>query len=385
LKIGYLSADLHEHATAYLLAGVLEKHSRENVEVIAYSYGPDNDSLMRRRLVAACDRFREISRLSDAAAADAIREDGIHILVDLKGWTAHARPEILLHEPAPVKVNWLGYPGTMGQAVYADYLIGDPIATPPESSAFFSETLALMPHCYQPNDDRRPLGAQPSRAELGLPEDGTVFCSFNQSYKISPDVFDVWCRLLREVSGSVLWLLAPPTEAQENLRSEAAARGVDTERLIFAQKLPVEAHLGRLQVADIALDTSPYNSHTTASDALWAGVPLVCFRGDRFAGRVAASIVSAAGVPELAGDSLEDYFHIAYSLATRPARLQALKTRIQPLRRNCPLFDTAGFTHDLEELYQRMWSDHQEGKKRILLPVGQPKGDCPVPVGPAVA
>jgi len=369
LRIGYLSSDFHEHATSYLLAGVLEQHDPQEVRVFAYSYGPDEESSARDRIRTACTgAFRDIASVDDAAAARLMREDGIDILIDLKGWTSGARHEILLHDPAPIKVNWLGYPGSMGDRVFADYILGDPIVTPVESQACFSETLALMPHCYQPNDDKRQRGNARPRAELGLPESGVVFCSFNQNYKITPDILDLWCRLLTEVDGSVLWLLDPADEAKANLLREAQSRGIGAERLVFAPFMPATEHLGRLQAADIALDTAPYNSHTTAADALWSGVPVVCFRGDRFAGRVAASIVSAAGLNELVGESPEDYYRIALELAKDPLRLQAVKARLADAREQCPLFDTPGFARDLEGVYRRMWEAHRSGKREAILP-----------------
>jgi predicted O-linked N-acetylglucosamine transferase (SPINDLY family) len=258
----------------------------------------------------------------------------------------------------------------MGHRAFADYLIGDAIATPEASACNFSETLAMMPHSYMPSDNTRVRGSRPSRREAGLPETGVVFCCFNQPYKITPDVFDVWCRLLREVPGSVLWLVTPHPDARANLLREAAARGVDESRLVFAPFAPtIEEHLGRLQLADIALDTAPYNSHSTGVDALWCGVPLVCVRGQRFAGRVAASIVTAAGVPELARDDLDDYHRTALALATDAQALRAMKERLEDARGKSALFDTSGFARDLEALYLRMWEDHCAGRREIIRPL----------------
>ena len=372
LRVGYLSADFREHAVSHVLAGVLEHHDAARVEAYAYSYAPDQDSPMRTRLRKAFGaRFRDISQVDDATAAGMIRADDVDILVDLTGWTANARYEILLQDPAPVKVNWLGYAGSMGDRALADYLIGDTVATPPASAPWFTESLALLPHSYMPTDNGRIRGPRPGRAEAGLPETGVVFCSFNQPYKITPDVFAVWCRLLSEVPDSVLWLASPHEDVRANLLREAAARGVDADRLVFAPYAPtIQDHLGRLQLADIALDTAPYNSHSTGVDALWCGVPLVCLRGQRFAGRVAASLVAAAGVPELAVDTLEDYHRLALALATDADALRAMKSRLEDARSRAPLFDTAGFARDLEALYLRIRESHRAGSTATIPPAG---------------
>jgi predicted O-linked N-acetylglucosamine transferase (SPINDLY family) len=265
--------------------------------------------------------------------------------------------------PAPVQVNWLGYPGTMGHERLADYIIGDPVVTPLTHAPFYSETLALMPHCYQPNDRGREVGPAPTRASLGLPEKGFVFCSFNQSHKIAPEVFDLWLRLLSEVPGSVLWLLEDNCDAaRENLRREAALRGISPERLLFAPKLPPVEHLARLPLADLMLDTFPYTSHTTASDALWMGLPLVTRLGETFAARVAASLLRAAGLPQLAATSFDGYFNLALDLARRPLELAALKNHLAAHRLTCPLFDSTRFTHDLERLFERLWDARLSGR-----------------------
>ena len=365
LRVGYLSADFREHAVSHVLAGVLEHHDRRRVETFAYSYAREDDSPMRARLRRTFgSRFRDIADSDDAEAARAIRADGIDILVDLTGWTSNARYEILLHDPAPLKVNWLGYAGSMGHPVFADYLIGDAISTPESSAHGFTETLALMPHTYMPSDNARPLGTPPSRREAGLPDGGVVFCSFNQPYKITPEVFAIWCLLLHQVPDSVLWLVSPPPGTRANLLREAAARGIAESRLVFAPFVPtIEAHLARLQLADIALDTAPYNSHSTAVDALWCGVPLVCVRGERFAGRVAASIVTAAGVPELACATLSEYHAKALSLATDADALRTVRQRLVEARTGSPLFDTAGFARDLESLYLRIWGEYRAGRR----------------------
>jgi predicted O-linked N-acetylglucosamine transferase (SPINDLY family) len=354
LRIGYLSADFHEHATAYLMAEVFELHDRERFETVAYSYGQDDKSPMRARLQQAFDRFIDIRALTTEDAAKCIRADGIDVLVDLKGYTAHTRSQILALRPAPVQVNYLGYPGTMG-ADFVDYLIGDAVVTPPDHAEHYSEQLALLPHAYQPNDRKRPIAEKPTRAACGLPEEAFVFCGFNQSFKILPAVFDVWMRLLRETPNSVLWLLQSNPLAERNLKAEAQARGVAPERLIFAPRLPLAQHLARQQWADLLLDTLPYNAHTTASDALWTGVPVVTCLGDTFAGRVAASLLHAVGLPELVTHSLEDYAALALRLAHSPAELAGLKHRLLAARETAPLFDATQFTRDIESLYIQMW------------------------------
>lgn len=354
IRLGYLSADFHEHATAYLMAEVFELHDRERFEVIAYSYGPDDGSLMRARLNLAFDRFEDVRALTAEGAAQKIHADGIDILIDLKGYTAHTRSEILALRPAPIQINYLGYPGTMG-AEFVDYLIGDSVVTPKEHARFYTEKLMTMPHSYQPNDRHRPLPAKPGRTACGLPEQGFVFCGFNQTFKILPEIFDIWMRLLREVPGSVLWLLQANSDlAAENLRREAEARGVAADRLIFAPRLPLAEHLARQQHADLLLDTLPYNAHTTASDALWMGVPVVTCMGETFATRVAASLLHAVGLPELVTTSLQDYEALALQLAQQPERSRSLKERLVANRSMAPLFDTVQFTRDLEACYQAM-------------------------------
>jgi protein O-GlcNAc transferase len=361
IRLGYLSADFHEHATAYLMAEVFELHDRSRFETVAYSYGPDDGSAMRSRLKKAFDRFEDVRAISTEDAARRIHADGIDILIDLKGYTAHTRSQILALRPAPVQVNFLGYPGTMG-APFVDYLIGDVIVTPPEHAAHFTEKLALLPHAYQPNDRHRQIAPMPTRAECGLPEEAFVFCGFNQSFKILPEMFEVWMRLLREVPGSVLWLLQTNRWAEQNLRREAEGRGVDASRLIFAPRLPLSQHLARQQFADLLLDTLPYNAHTTASDALWTGVPVVTCMGDTFAARVAGSLLHAVGLPELITQSMEDYAQLALKLALEPEALQRVKTKLGKNRDTAPLFDSAGFTRDLEALYERMQACWLEGR-----------------------
>lgn len=369
IRLGYLSADFHEHATAYLMAEMFELHDASRFEVMAYSYGPDDGSAMRVRLQRAFHRFEDIRVLTAEQAARKIHADGIDILVDLKGYTAHTRSQILALRPAPIQVNYLGYPGTMG-ADFVDYLIGDAIVTPAEHAGDYTEKLALMPHAYQPNDRQRPVAATPARVACGLPEQAFVFCGFNQTFKILPAVFDVWMRLLREVPGSVLWLLQGNLLAERNLRREAEVRGVDAGRLIFAPRLPLAQHLARQHLADLLLDTLPYNAHTTASDALWAGVPVVTCMGETFAARVAASLLHAVGLPELVTHTLEDYAALAIDLALRPERMESIRAKLKSNRETAPLFDTQKFTRDIETLYERMWAAWLAGKPAELIRTG---------------
>jgi predicted O-linked N-acetylglucosamine transferase (SPINDLY family) len=361
IRLAYLSNDLHQHATAYLVAELFERHDRSRFEVTLYSYGIDDGSEMRRRLQRAADRFVDVARQSDREIAERIRADGIDILVDLKGYTRQARPAVLAYRPAPVQVNFLGYPGTMGPGL-ADYLIGDPVVTPLDHAADYSEKLALMPHSYQPNDRQRRIGPTPSREQCGLPAQGFVFCCFNNAYKITPEMFAIWCRLLNAVPGSVLWLLECSPQARNNLLKAAQAQGIEAARIVFAKPLPLADHLGRLRNADLVLDTLPYNAHTTASDALWAGVPIVTCPGETFASRVAASLCHAAGLVETVVGSLADYEALALRLARDPDRLRALRERLQVEGKDASLFDSARYAAHLEDLFERMHARALEGQ-----------------------
>ncbi|MBK5143538.1 tetratricopeptide repeat protein [Budviciaceae bacterium BWR-B9] len=361
LRIGYLSSDFYNHATMHLMSGILEKHNTDNFFIRLYSYSPQRKDAYTERLNALNMEVVDLSNMSDSAAAKTIAQDNLHILVDLKGFTQNTRLEITALRPAPVIVSWLGYPGSLGEPRLADYIIGDPVVTPVEHAEHFSETLALMPYCYQPNDDRKKIAPRPTRAEQNLPEDAFVFCSFNQIMKYTPETFALWCKLLHNVPNSVLWLLTSTSVPVDNLRAEAVKNGIDPQRLIFADSLSVEQHLGRLQLADLALDTYPVGSHTTASDALWAGVPLVTRLGPLFASRVAASLLTAVGLPELVTATDEDYYQLALSLANDPARLQQLKEKLAANRTTSPLFDTERFTRDLERLYRAIWQQHSIG------------------------
>jgi predicted O-linked N-acetylglucosamine transferase (SPINDLY family) len=359
LRLGYLSCDFHQHATALLLVELLEAHDHARVELFAYSYGADDGRGMRQRLERSFEHFSDITALPDIAAARAIHADGIDILIDLKGYTAGTRSALLTYRPAPLQVNFLGYPGSLGGG-FCDYIISDRFITPAPAAADYSEAIACMPHSYQPHGRHMAIGPAPTRAAAGLPESGLVFCCFNQAYKFTPAVFDIWCGLLERHPGSVLWLLGD-RHAEGNLRGEAMQRGVLPHRLVFAPDLPQAEHLARLQLADLALDTSPCNAHTTASDALWAGVPLVTCAGDTFASRVAGSLLNAVGLPELVTTSLAEYAGLAAALAGQPALLSGLRAKLARLRDAAPLFDVAGYARGLEALYFEMWRRRQAG------------------------
>jgi predicted O-linked N-acetylglucosamine transferase (SPINDLY family) len=359
IRLGYLSNDFQDHATSLLLVESFEARDAKRFELYAYSYGKDDGKEMRARLRRSFDSFTDICQLSDEEAAQIINNDGIDILIDLKGFTEGTRTSILALRPAPIQVNYLGYPGTLGPGL-CDYIVTDGFCTPQSSAGDYSECFAVLPHSYQPHGRREAIGTAPSRAEAGLPARGFVFCCFNQAYKITPEIFDVWCRLLRCVPGSVLWLLST-REAEGNLRGEAWKRGVDGSRLIFAEDLPHSQHLARLQLADLVLDTSPYGAHTTASDALWTGVPIITRPGPTFPSRVAGSLLHAVGLPELVVEDQDDYFELAFALATDLARLGDLRQALDHNRTTAPLFDVKAYTLALEVLYEKMWDRYRLG------------------------
>jgi protein O-GlcNAc transferase len=355
IRVAYLSADLHNHATAYLMAELFERHDRARFETSALSFGPDRPSEMRSRLVAAFDRFVDVRLMSDIDVAKLVRELEIDIAVDLKGYTENARPGILAHRPAPVQVNYLGYPGTMG-ASYIDYIIADDFVIPRADALWYSEKIVWLPGSYQVNDTRRTIAERtPTRSEVGLPESGFVFCCFNNNYKLTPAFFDIWTRLLRRVPGSVLWLLRTNDEVERNLRREAEARGVDPERLVFARRLPLADHLARQRLADLFVDTLPINAHTTASDALWVGLPVLTCAGRAFAARVAGSLLGAVGLLDMITLDLREYEDRAVQLATQPALLAEIRERLSHNRLNAPLFDVERFRRHLEAAYTTMW------------------------------
>ncbi len=370
IRIGYFSADFCAHPVSTLTARLYEIHDRSRFEIIAFSSGGDTGDAMRRRLASAFDRFLDVGGESDLAIAKLARDMEVDIAIDLGGFTQGSRTGILALRAAPVQVSYLGYLGTMG-AEYLDYLIADRTLIPEASRSHYSERIACLPS-YQANDDTRPIADRRfTRDELGLPPSGFVFCCFNNSYKITPGAFDSWMRILRGVEGSVLLLYASDPDVESNLRAEAVARGVDAGRLVFGRRLPAEEYLARYRAADLALDTFPYNAGTTASDALWAGVPLVTLAGESVAGRVAASVLNAVGLPELVTTDREDYEALAVRLGTNPAQLAAIRHKLDRNRLTTPLFDSARFARSLETAFARMYERHHAGQRpeHIEVPV----------------
>jgi predicted O-linked N-acetylglucosamine transferase (SPINDLY family) len=360
-RIAYVSSDFRSHAFAYLAVGMIESHDKSQFEVAGISTGPDDASITRKRLERAFDTFIDASVLSDDDVARWVREKEIDLLIDLNGHTAGSRIGAFARRPAPIQVNYLGYPGTAG-ATYIDYIVADTHVIPPHQMEFYTEKIAYLPHCYQTNDRKRIIGDRKfSRAELGLPETGFVFCCFNNNYKILPDIFDSWMSILGQVNDSVLWLFEDNASAAENLRKEAAARGVDQGRLVFAKRMPLADHLARHKLADLFLDTLPYNAHTTASDALWAGLPVLTRTGETFAGRVATSLLTAIGLPELVTRTREDYESLAIELARHPEKLASIKAKLERNRLTTPLFDTQLFTRHIESAYRAMYERYQAG------------------------
>jgi len=362
IRIGYVSGEFREQATAILMAGLYERHDRDRFEIVAIdNSGVGADDAMRARLKKNFDRWIDISAMSDEDAAAAIRAAGIDILVNLNGYFGRPRMGVFARRPAPLQVNYLGFPATLG-AAYIDYLIADAIVIPPGEDEFYDEKIVRLPGCYQANDDKgRAMAARPSRAQAGLPEDGFVFCNFNNAYKLTPETFASWMRILGQVDNSVLWLLEARPPFADNLAREAKKHGIDPARIIYAPDLAPDQHLTRLGLADLFLDGLPYNAHTTASDALWAGVPLLTQRGTAFAGRVAASILTAAGLPELVTETAEDYEALAVTLAQGGAALAAIRAKVAA--RQGTLFDTAAFARGIEAAYAAMWQRWLDGKK----------------------
>ncbi|MFB9262014.1 tetratricopeptide repeat protein [Bradyrhizobium erythrophlei] len=361
IRIGYVSSDFNRHATAYLIAELFELHDRTRFELFAYSIGPNDESDIRKRLTGAFDKFVTCEDRPDVEVARAIEGAEIDILIDLNGFTKGARTNIFAHRPAPIQVNYLGYPGTMA-APYVDYIIGDRTILTSSDTPAYSEKLVQLPYSYQPNDRKRPsTGKSFTRDDLGLPAEKFVFCCFNNSYKILPDVFECWMRILKAAEGGVLWLLAEDQTAVANLRREAEIRGVDPARLVFAGRLEVAEHLARHRLADLFLDTLPYNAHTTASDALWMGLPVLTQIGGTFAGRVAASLLKAIRLPELIARTSDEYESIAIELARNPAKLAAIKRKLEENRLTAPLFDTKLLAGHIETAYQMMYDRYQAG------------------------
>lgn len=375
IRIAYVSPDLREHPVGHLICGVFEQHDKSRFETIAISLGIDDNSRLRGRMLKAFDHFIDVRGKPSLEIAQIMRNMEVDIAVDLGGYTSDTRTEVFAYRPAPVQVNYLGYPGTMG-AGYYDYILADKQVIPVEQQRFYSERVAYLPDAYLPTDRSVQIAPHtPTRAECGLPESGFVFCSFSHDYKISPPLFDIWMRLLAQVPGSVLWLMARGTLAQGNLRKEAAARGVDPARLVFAGRVPaVEDHLARYRQADLFLDTHPYNAHTTAADALMAGLPVLTYQGQSFPARVAGSLLTALDVPELITHSHQDYEARALHLATHPEELAALRTKVQANLDTTALFDTRGFCRGMEATYIAMWREAQLGWVRDGLAMPQAGG-----------
>jgi len=376
IRVAYVSPDLREHPVGHLIAGVFERHDKTRFETIAISLGIDDGSRIRARMRAAFDHFIDVQGMGSQQIAQLMRDMEVDIAVDLGGYTSDTRTEVFAFRPAPVQVNYLGYPGTMGSDYY-DYILADPQIIPPEQQRFYTEKVAYLPDTYLPTDRSVQISERtPTRAECGLPEDAFVFCSFSHDYKINPPLFDIWMRLLSRVPDSVLWLMARGDLAQANLRKEAAARGVDPARLVFAGRVPlVEDHLARYRQANLFLDTHPYNAHTTAADALMAGLPVLTYMGESFPSRVAGSLLTALDVPELITHSPQEYEDLATALATQPERLNAIRAKVQAHIATQPLFDTAGFCRHLEAALIAMWRQAQLGSKRdgLSVSVGEPR------------
>ncbi len=361
LKIGYVSADFRNHPTAHLMRSLFHLHDRERFEIFVYALCKDDGSTYYRQIKADADQFVDLSGVSNAEAAARVNADGIHILVDLMGYTAYARTEIFALQPAPIQVSYLGYPGTLG-ASFTPYILADETVLPETLQPYFTERPVYLPECYQVNDDLQEIsdtGIQ--RHDLGLPETGFIFCCFNKPEKIDPVIFEVWIQILKRVPGSVLWLLASEGDVVAHLRREAEGHGIAGERLIFAERLPKAQHLERHRLADLFLDTRLYNAHTTASDALWAGLPVLTCLGETFPARVAASLLRAIGLPELITHSLEAYEELAVRLAATPTELAGLRVKLADNRLRTPLFNTRRFTRHLEQAYQLIWERHAQG------------------------
>ncbi len=375
IRLAYLSGDFNNTAVANLMAGVFEHHDKSKFETIAVSLTEGDKSEMRARLARSFGRLIDVGNVGDTEVAGFLRQNETDIAVDLMGFTGDGRPGILALRPAPVQVSHLGYPGTMG-AKHIDYILADSIVIPEGAESDFAEAVVRLPDCFMPSDSARAISDRtPSRADAELPAEGFVFCSFNNSYKFSPEMFALWMRLLKAVPSSVLWLPRLNDSAVRNLQREAQVNGVARERLVFAPFIASSAdHLARLALADLFLDTQPYNAHSSAADALWAGIPVLSLRGSTFAGRVAASVLRAAGLPEMVTDSIKDYEALALELAQTPAMVADLKARLVSGRRSQPLFDTARFTRNLERAYLAMRERHQNGEPPAHFAVGPAEG-----------
>ena len=361
IRIGYFSADFHNHATMHLMAELFECHDKSSFELIAFSFGPDQQDAWRKRALLSFDQFIDVSLKSNEDVALLAREMKIDIAIDLKGYTQDCRPGIFAKTAAPIQVSYLGYPGTMA-VDYMDYLIADPTLIPKESQQHYSEKIIYMPNSYQVNVSQRSISEiSISRLDFGLPEEGFVFCSFNNAYKITPSTFALWMRILKIVDDSVLWLLVSNDETAKNLTKEAEKLGINKNRLVFANYVPVEEHLNRIKHADLFVDNLPYNAHTTSSDALRMGLPVLTCVGKSFASRVAASLLNAVGLPELITTTQQEYEALAVELATNPKKLKAIKDKLAKNLPSAPLYDTPLFTRHLESAYKVMYDRYNDG------------------------
>jgi len=360
INLGYFSADFHDHATMHLMAELFEHHDKGKFRLIAFSFGPQHQDYWRKRVQPIFDDFIDVTNKSDEDIARLARELEIDIAIDLKGFTGDSRTNVFSYRTAPIQVNYLGYPGTMG-AEFIDYIIADQFVIPAESKKFYSEKIAYLPYCYQPNCELHLIEHVYNRTELGLPENSFVFCCFNNNYKVLPSTFDIWMDILISVEGSILWLLESHSSVVNNLRKEAVNRGVDSNRIIFAPQMPRDKHLSRMKLADLFLDTLPYNAHTTASDALRVGLPLLSLPGETFASRVAGSLLNSVGLNELIAQSRERYKAIAIELGNNQEKLQAIKTKLLNNLPASPLYNSKLFTQRLESGYIKMYERYQEG------------------------
>ena len=359
IKIGYYSPDFREHPVTNLIIELLELHNKNQFELFGFYFGPPDSSQMNKRVLTAFNKFFDVELKSDKDIALMSREIGIDIAVDLAGFTKYARTDIFAYRAAPIQINYLGYPGTMA-ANYIDYIIADPIIIPPESQKYYSEKVVYLPNSYQPNDRKREISKKIfTKEELDLPKEGFVFCCFNNNFKITPPTFDGWMRILKSVNGSILWLLEENPIAASNLRKEAEFRGVNPNRMIFAKRTNLSEHLARHRAADLFLDTLPYNAHTTTSDALWAGLPVLTCIGKSFASRVAASLLNAIELPELITTTQEQYEALAIELATNPKKLRSIKQKLERNKLTRALFDTPRFTKHIEAAYKQMYERYQ--------------------------
>ena len=369
LRIGYFSADFHNHPGMHSMARLFEVHDRDRFIVHAYSCGPEKDDAMRRRVKSAFDVFHDVRSLSDEQVAALARKDSIDIAIDRNIYTNNGRLGIFACRAAPIQINYLGFPGTSG-APFFDYIIADKIVIPEEKREHYTEKVIYLPNSYQINDNSREISDRPiTRSEMGLPEQGFVFCCFNNNYKITPNEFDIWMRLLQNVDGSVLWLMGSNKWAKANLRKQGQARGIDPERIVFAEKVAQPEHLARHRLADLFLDTFNYNAQATARDALWAGLPIVTKTGQGFAARVAGSLLSAIDLPELITNTDDEYERLALELATSPERLRIIRSKLEKNRDTTPLFDSQLSTRHIEDAYQQAYQRYFDGKNPDVITV----------------